>query len=412
MSGPNQLLSELTTPDIPREWAAIATNPLEPGLPEEERLKVLKEAALDAAEDARLHPKIVLDKEGLPHRAAEYGSVFSFQGELVDGPMTAVIIETDRTKMLLKQDTTPEGETVFSFIDTERALKQIIAGEPIAPLMLPKEIVERSLAVPGMPLTLGNPKKGTLLRREGRVTRITGVQMDETGRTQTSMNVFYKNTEHVTDARDAFNAEIRSIRQTGVAPYTGRIATAEAVPSSDKRLPVSPSARLAEQEAERMLARERAKQAAAEKHRGETIQQGLTDLSYAITDRLINSEGVRAVADTESDAEGLKSVYKGTFTPKAEQVESDKKKAKQELQVTLVVFDDPTAKAEYRLSNHNGRMQVAWTSAINTEGSLSVNRTYGLDGRNTQQLEEYFEKTQHALQEYDLTDDANLDEIV
>jgi hypothetical protein len=410
MSGPNQLLSEIATPDIPREWAAIATNPLEPGLPEEERLKVLGEATLDAAEDARLHPRVVFNKEGIPHKAAEYDSVFSFQGELIDGPMTDVIVETDNGKMLFKRMINPEGETTFSLITTGGALGQIETNQPISTLVLPAEVLERSLIVPGKPVTLGNPRKGKLLQPGGVVTRITGLQLDEAGRLKMSDHMLRKAAEQVTDARDAFNDDIRYIRRNHVAPRTGSTATREVVTSPGAGwMPVSPAAKRAEQEQTRELAREKARQEREARERDELIHQGLSDLSYAITDRLISSEGVEGMAETDSRSGALKSVYKGELIPRSKDGELVDELSSKRLQVNLEVFDGEDTKTGYWVSDLH-KMSMAWTSTVKPEGGLVISNIQFLDGKPAEKIKKYFDRVRNALLEDKLEDTGGTDE--
>lgn len=237
--------SDPVPPELDPMIVELAKDPLnESGASAAERRDALTEAERLASVDKMRNRRIV-EKDGELYWAAEYPNVFTFNGQLrgkfdwvhkdpskrsgaqqiasiggLEGKMTDVIIEMDDGEQVIirkRNDAVSSQLQEFDLVSTNMAKVAAAAGTELEPRKIPTDVLAEVVVVPGLPMRLGlDPTTGTAPRTRGNVVRITGLALNESGKVSQGHPDLNKPDKR-TDAREKFNAAIRTARRQKIA---------------------------------------------------------------------------------------------------------------------------------------------------------------------------------------------------
>lgn len=213
----------MSRPDIPRSnpelpnynpmiWK-LAADPLnEQGIDNDTRAAAFKDACEWSERDKMQNPRFVRDRNGHTHWAAEYPDVFTFDGQLINGALTHVIVETAvGERIVVRKSDDPGQASPLLLISTGMARQAAQEGKPLEPRPITSEMVEGVVLVPGLPMRLArDPRTDVAPRSQGIISRITGLQMDQAGLV-VSYDPQLQRDDLYTDAYDIFNAHLHRI---------------------------------------------------------------------------------------------------------------------------------------------------------------------------------------------------------
>lgn len=254
-ANPNQDPTQVLDPAI----LQLAQDPLNnQQMPDAERTRALAHVKKLAALDARNRQKIVKGSDGKPYWAAEYPTVFAFDGQLrgsfdrlprdpskltpeqqiglmtgveaAGGRFTDVVVETDMGEQVLirktSEDAISSSKQTFDVMSTTIAEEAGRQGQKPTPRSLDTSMLADVVLVPGMPMQLGrDPTTGTMPRTRGNITKITAFRMNEAGEVHPDNHRLKMPESHI-DTRERFNRSIRAAHAAGEAAMTSTVQVA------------------------------------------------------------------------------------------------------------------------------------------------------------------------------------------